>query len=683
MTKITKLELISFGKFKNMTIEPKDGLNVICGQNEAGKSTVQLFIKSMLYGVRSSKGKGVKERERIIPWGESRAAGRMTLEKDGIPVEIYREFGERPSKDITKVTNASDGEDLFDAPPKGGEVGEKLLGMSENMFSRTVFISGDGGGALGSDSETEKKLINLLSGGSEDVSAAAAEKRLREQIAALKAKDGRSAPGIIDEEEKLRQNLLRTLRERDSIQEEAEKLKADLEAAEKAEAEAAAERDRLLALERSEAAKEKVRGLNRLEGCILEETRLRNSRKFQIFERNIKEDTAEEIHRLSDKIDEIEAGAYRLGDEKAAYEKRESELTRRVKRAKIAGILLIGIGLCCLAAGVFLKMPPLLLGLLPIAGGAALIPYYKAQYNKTKSLLEAANAKIEDTRAAVREREEKLRETLKDFECETVSEFDAKHAEYRETAAKIEAVRDMYKSILGGRDYRQIKAEAEEAEKYISDAEPPKGIDIEAAANRAEMRRYQAAERITELKVAEGKLPDTLPRSDIENNIRLTEEKLAASREELEALNMALTGIRETERFIRSDYTPLLNERGGEILGELTGGKRKSVRVAGDFSVTLKTEEADDLKKAELFSEGTYTQIYLAVRLAVAELTQKPEDILIFLDDVTEGFDDDRAERALTMFKKRYKQGQVILFSCHNRERQKAEKIGGINVFEL
>ena len=47
---IKSLEIISFGKFKNKTIDFDDGLNVICGDNESGKSTIMSFIYAMLYG---------------------------------------------------------------------------------------------------------------------------------------------------------------------------------------------------------------------------------------------------------------------------------------------------------------------------------------------------------------------------------------------------------------------------------------------------------------------------------------------------------------------------------------------------------------------------------------------------------------------------------------------------------
>ena len=47
--KINKLKIDSFGKLKDTEITLDDGITVIQGKNEAGKSTVGAFIKYMLY----------------------------------------------------------------------------------------------------------------------------------------------------------------------------------------------------------------------------------------------------------------------------------------------------------------------------------------------------------------------------------------------------------------------------------------------------------------------------------------------------------------------------------------------------------------------------------------------------------------------------------------------------------
>ncbi len=58
----TKLRLDYFGKFSGKEIELQPGINLIYGENEAGKSTVHTFIKGMLFGIERLRGKrgGIK-----------------------------------------------------------------------------------------------------------------------------------------------------------------------------------------------------------------------------------------------------------------------------------------------------------------------------------------------------------------------------------------------------------------------------------------------------------------------------------------------------------------------------------------------------------------------------------------------------------------------------------------------
>ncbi|MDD2447234.1 MAG: AAA family ATPase, partial [Tissierellia bacterium] len=47
---IKELNLIGFGKFKNKVIKLDNGINLIYGKNEDGKSTLHSFIDGMFYG---------------------------------------------------------------------------------------------------------------------------------------------------------------------------------------------------------------------------------------------------------------------------------------------------------------------------------------------------------------------------------------------------------------------------------------------------------------------------------------------------------------------------------------------------------------------------------------------------------------------------------------------------------
>ena len=56
--KIIELVLKNFGKFSDRRIMFSEGINLICGKNEAGKTTIHTFLKSMLFGMERSRGRG-------------------------------------------------------------------------------------------------------------------------------------------------------------------------------------------------------------------------------------------------------------------------------------------------------------------------------------------------------------------------------------------------------------------------------------------------------------------------------------------------------------------------------------------------------------------------------------------------------------------------------------------------
>ena len=56
--KINKIKINSYGKLKEKEIKLKDGINIIYGKNESGKSTLLNFIVNSFYGIsKNKKGK--------------------------------------------------------------------------------------------------------------------------------------------------------------------------------------------------------------------------------------------------------------------------------------------------------------------------------------------------------------------------------------------------------------------------------------------------------------------------------------------------------------------------------------------------------------------------------------------------------------------------------------------------
>lgn len=70
---IEKIQINNFGKLKDKDIELNNGINVIFGENESGKSTLLKFITSMFYGASKNKnGKRISDFEKYTPWNERR-----------------------------------------------------------------------------------------------------------------------------------------------------------------------------------------------------------------------------------------------------------------------------------------------------------------------------------------------------------------------------------------------------------------------------------------------------------------------------------------------------------------------------------------------------------------------------------------------------------------------------------
>ncbi len=92
--KLDTIKINGFGKIKNKEIKLKDGINIIYGENESGKSTILKFIESMLYGLSKNKnGKNKSDFDRYQPWEDLEFSGKIkyTLQ-NGEEYEVFREF---------------------------------------------------------------------------------------------------------------------------------------------------------------------------------------------------------------------------------------------------------------------------------------------------------------------------------------------------------------------------------------------------------------------------------------------------------------------------------------------------------------------------------------------------------------------------------------------------------------
>lgn len=158
--KLSECYIENFGKLSSYVYKFSDGLNIIKGDNGFGKTTLSVFIKSMLYGIDAKKTRGEEsDRKRYHPWQGGRFGGSLTFETEGNRYRIERTFGDKPSGDDFALYNEKDGGISHDFSEN---VGEELFGIDADGFERTVFLSERKLAVNGSNQTVAAKLSNLV-----------------------------------------------------------------------------------------------------------------------------------------------------------------------------------------------------------------------------------------------------------------------------------------------------------------------------------------------------------------------------------------------------------------------------------------------------------------------------------------------------------------------------------------
>jgi len=196
--RIKSIQIDSFGKLKNYRLGLEDGFNIVCGDNEDGKSTVMAFLKMMFYG-SSGRGSDLAKnpRKKYLPWSGEKMAGSVAFEYDGIEYILTRQFGSSNATDkVTLLNTATARQEQVSGSP-----GQRFFSLGEATFEKSVFIGQAGSfgdTAEGSNDELTQKLLNLVSAGDETVSPELVAGRLEKAKADMLASSGRNRRGVID-----------------------------------------------------------------------------------------------------------------------------------------------------------------------------------------------------------------------------------------------------------------------------------------------------------------------------------------------------------------------------------------------------------------------------------------------------------------------------------------------------
>ncbi|WP_162300656.1 ATP-binding protein [Anaerosacchariphilus polymeriproducens] len=189
--KIKKIEIENFGRFHKYSIDFIEGMNLIYGDNEDGKTTLMAFIKMMFYSEQKrSRDISNNPRKKYLPWNGRSMGGAIEFENNGVDYRIEKEMGPTPAKDKTKVMNLSTGEVTL---PNKEELGKVFLGTDLAGFERSIFIGQIGAFDADKEDEIGQKLSNMFSTGEENISQRQVLERLskaKEEIQSIRGNKG-------------------------------------------------------------------------------------------------------------------------------------------------------------------------------------------------------------------------------------------------------------------------------------------------------------------------------------------------------------------------------------------------------------------------------------------------------------------------------------------------------------
>jgi len=158
------------------------------------------------------------------------------------------------------------------------------------------------------------------------------------------------------------------------------------------------------------------------------------------------------------------------------------------------------------------------------------------------------------------------------------------------------------------------------------------------------------------------------------DNLSKIEEELVYNNEQkvnLQKLNLSIMLAKQilekSYDEMKNSVTPKFTENLSKNISKITNGKYSKVKFNEETGLVVELENGDNVL-AEKLSVGTIDQLYLSLRLSmVDELSE--EKVPILLDEAFAFYDNSRLENILKYLNENYKNRQIIIFTCTDREK--------------
>lgn len=654
---LEKLYIDGFGKFSDYSLNFSPSIQILYGENEAGKSTIHAFIQAMLYGIP----KGASKKEVFFQYRPFSKAlgfgGSLTFSHQGKSYCVQRDFLQGGEAHITILPQ---GEKLFE--------GESFLQSVLSPFSLESFKNTVSIRQLKSSTEREMvyelqaMLSNFQESGNVELNPQAALDYLEQEEAKLTEKMIPDATkrysGLLGEVKNTHRSL--SLLEAEEAQFSEEKSLKGLDPKEAM----------IEATNREETAGEESFEKNSsvVKNCILQEESLELQRKRAEIE-----ETREEWNRLSSLLEK--EGLNNKEELLLEQEKMLQYLSHEQEEKELGKSSIFLYPLFCFFALCFAVLTTLsflyaytsvALPRFPFFSmgfSAYLYPFFCAFLLFLLLALSQRRIFTQQQRWVKQEKRE-FEEILAKRNISTFLQFqNSSKEELREEGSSYTQAKVLqyYNTLL------EKWGEKEELEKSLALLEESyqKEKNLWLETSYKEKQKEQREELLRQYGILQNKAD--LIRPSLEDNEKLQEKR--------EAILEAKERIRQIAGEIRKSFAFHLNEDCGKALSEITGGRYDSLWIDEQLHIYVNAKEG--FFPLEQASTGTIDQLYLALRLSMALLLQRENrDLLpLLFDDSFAMYDEKRLAASIGYLKKAYP-AQTLLFTCHHREEKILKELG-------
>lgn len=623
---IRDMNLINFGKFNHQSVSLKPGLNIVYGENEAGKTTLHTFIRAMLFGLERQRGKASANDlySRYEPWDNpDNYQGNMVIENDGVAYRIERKFNKEHKS--FQVINEDTGNILSEE-----EIDQLFAGLDEKCYYNTISISQLGSG-------TDKELEEIL-------------KNYATNMGSTKSMDIDMKKAIADlDEQKKRISSENRISEEDIIRKSISNAQEQLEVSEVEQQGIVAEIEQKQ--EELETLKAKEKELSALDAKRLEELAKQNERKENLYQEVISltadlEKNSATLVKVREHKEELNAQLMNRGiDSRQTMEKVYDNVMNR-SNLPIACIILM---MACIGVGIGILFGNYQRLYIPSVWSKPAICFIAAIFFFVLSVFKFISNRKQKAEKLVVIKE--LRQILERLEA-------TKHEEVY-TERQVERKKENLESV-------QNMIRIEEQKEF--------GVENYSG----ELKRLEVGKRKVQEEISKAQwMLEQKKEKDIETEKRIEElkqrqENIQNAKLEIQALQQAKEEIEGIAVEIRKSFGRNLNEKASTYMAQITSGKYDKVSI--DDKMNISVHGKTSLIISNRLSKGTIEQIYMSLRLASADIIFEKDKKPILLDDSFAMYDNKRMGNTLRYMSQNME--QVVLFSCHTREKLLADKLG-------